>query len=162
MSEDKAKNIMLQILKALEYLNSVTPRIIHYDLKPQNIMFEKGEVKILDFGLSKQIDSEQSRVALTTHGMGTYWYLPPESFNDKNPGVSGKVDIWSAGIIFFEMLYAQKPFGNNMSQRKILKEGTILNAFEVVFPERPGVSEGAKDLIRRCLAYHPEDRLDPL
>ena len=44
-------------------------------------MLEKGVVKILDFGLSKQIDNENSRVELTTHGVGTYWYLPPETFN---------------------------------------------------------------------------------
>ena len=40
-------------------------------------MFHEGKVKILDFGLCKLIDNEHSRIALTTQGVGTYWYLPP-------------------------------------------------------------------------------------
>lgn len=48
---------MKQILSALDYLSSLNPKIIHYDLKPQNIMFCNGKVKILDFGLSRQIDN---------------------------------------------------------------------------------------------------------
>ena len=64
-------------------------------------MFQEGNIKILDFGLSKQIDNEHSRIALTTQGVGTYWYLPPESFSDKEQGINGKVDIWSTGIIFY-------------------------------------------------------------
>lgn len=48
-------------------------------------MFSNGVIKILDFGLSRQIDSEHSRMALSNQGIGTYWYLPPETFNEKNP-----------------------------------------------------------------------------
>ncbi len=59
-------------------------KIIHYDLKPQNVIFSNGVIKILDFGLSKQIDSEHSRIELSNMGVGTYWYLPPESFNEKS------------------------------------------------------------------------------
>ena len=58
------------------------------------------------------------------------------------------------------MLYGQKPFGNNQSQQAILKESTILNAHKVVFPAKPQVSEGAKEFIQKCLAYHQEDRYD--
>ncbi len=76
---------MLQILEALNYLSSLDPKIIHFDLKPQNIMFSNGKIKILDFGLSKQIDNEHSKIALSNQGMGTYWYLPPEAFHEKNP-----------------------------------------------------------------------------
>lgn len=76
------------------------PKIIHYDLKPQNIMFHNGKMKILDFGLSKQIDNEHSKIALSNLGMGTFWYLPPESFDEKNM-ISEKVDVWSAGVILY-------------------------------------------------------------
>jgi tousled-like kinase len=47
---------MFQIFQALYYLNSYSRKIIHYDLKPQNIMFNKGLIKILDFGLTKHLD----------------------------------------------------------------------------------------------------------
>lgn len=53
--------------------------IIHYDLKPRNIMFHEGVIKIVDFGLSKQMDAEDTHMALSTAGVGTLFYLPPES-----------------------------------------------------------------------------------
>lgn len=49
--EKEAKLIITQILSGLKYLNEHTPKIIHYDLKPQNILFHNGEIKISDFGL---------------------------------------------------------------------------------------------------------------
>jgi tousled-like kinase len=53
LQEKEAKMFVRQILSALKYMNSQKTRIIHYDLKPQNIIFHKGELKISDFGLSK-------------------------------------------------------------------------------------------------------------
>lgn len=52
---------------------------------------------------------------LTSQGAGTYWYLPPECFK-KDPQINSKVDIWSCGVIFYEMLFGRKPFGHEMSQ----------------------------------------------
>jgi tousled-like kinase len=65
---------------------------------------------------------------LTSQGVGTYWYLPPETFMEKSGQISNKVDIWSLGVILFEMVYGYKPFGNDLSQEKILNEKIILNA----------------------------------
>lgn len=77
------------------------PSVVHYDLKPQNIMFHNGLLKVLDFGICKTIDNEHSKMALTSQGMGTHSYLPPETFLTNNPLLSNKVDVWSAGIIFY-------------------------------------------------------------
>ena len=70
-------------------------------------MLHKGEIKICDFGLCKIMEDGNSKIELTSQGVGTYWYLPPETFEntDKNPKISPKVDIWSVGVIFFEMLF---------------------------------------------------------
>ena len=64
------------------------------------------------------------------------------------------------GVIFFELLFGQKPFGNNQSQQAILKDQTILNAREVSFPVKPQISDQCKEFIRKCLAYHHQDRFD--
>ncbi|TKS80219.1 Serine/threonine-protein kinase tousled-like 1-B [Collichthys lucidus] len=133
MSEKEARSIVMQIVSALRYLNEIKPPIIHYDLKPGNILLVDGtacgEIKITDFGLSKIMDDDNYGVDgmdLTSQGAGTYWYLPPECFvvGKEPPKISNKVDVWSVGVIFFQCLYGRKAF------------------------------------IRRCLAYRKEDRFD--
>uniref|UniRef100_A0A674P4Q7 non-specific serine/threonine protein kinase n=1 Tax=Takifugu rubripes TaxID=31033 RepID=A0A674P4Q7_TAKRU len=169
MSEKEARSIVMQIVNALKYLNEIKPPIIHYDLKPGNILLVNGtacgEIKITDFGLSKIMDDDNYGVDgmdLTSQGAGTYWYLPPECFvvGKEPPKISNKVDVWSVGIIFFQCLYGRKPFGHNQSQQDILQENTILKATDVQFPVKPVASNEAKAFIRRCLAYRKEDRID--
>ncbi|XP_030882339.1 serine/threonine-protein kinase tousled-like 1 [Leptonychotes weddellii] len=155
MSEKEARSIVMQIVNALRYLNEIKPPIIHYDLKPGNILLVDGtacgEIKITDFGLSKIMDDDSYGVDgmdLTSQGAGTYWYLPPECFvvGKEPPKISNKVDVWSVGVIFFQCLYGRKPFGHNQSQQDILQENTILKATEVQFPVKPVVSSEAKVL----------------
>uniref|UniRef100_A0AAQ5ZI96 non-specific serine/threonine protein kinase n=1 Tax=Amphiprion ocellaris TaxID=80972 RepID=A0AAQ5ZI96_AMPOC len=169
MSEKEARSIVMQIVNALKYLNEIKPPIIHYDLKPGNILLVDGtacgEIKITDFGLSKIMDDDNYGVDgmdLTSQGAGTYWYLPPECFvvGKEPPKISNKVDVWSVGVIFFQCLYGRKPFGHNQSQQDILQENTILKATDVQFPVKPVSSNEAKAFIRRCLAYRKEDRID--
>uniref|UniRef100_A0AAY5ESE6 non-specific serine/threonine protein kinase n=1 Tax=Electrophorus electricus TaxID=8005 RepID=A0AAY5ESE6_ELEEL len=164
MSEKEARSIVMQIVNALRYLNQIKPPIIHYDLKPGNILLVDGtacgEIKITDFGLSKIMDDDNYGVDgmdLTSQGAGTYWYLPPECFvvGKEPPKISSKVDVWSVGVLFFQCLYGRKPFGHNQSQQDILQENTILKATEVQFPVKPVAA-----FIRRCLAYRKEDRFD--
>ena len=119
------------------------------------------EVKISDFGLAKVIENNKDITQLTSQGAGTYWYLPPECFDDKSQiNISSKVDIWSCGIILYEMLFRKKPFGQNYSQDKILQEKVMFNARRVEFPPKPIISEECKDFIKNCLAYRQEDRYD--
>ncbi|XP_018424509.1 PREDICTED: serine/threonine-protein kinase tousled-like 2 isoform X1 [Nanorana parkeri] len=170
MSEKEARSIIMQIVNALKYLNEIKPPIIHYDLKPGNILLVNGtacgEIKITDFGLSKIMDDDSYNsvdgMELTSQGAGTYWYLPPECFvvGKEPPKISNKVDVWSVGVIFYQCLYGRKPFGHNQSQQDILQENTILKATEVQFPPKPVVTTEAKAFIRRCLAYRKEDRID--
>uniref|UniRef100_A0A3P9QG99 non-specific serine/threonine protein kinase n=1 Tax=Poecilia reticulata TaxID=8081 RepID=A0A3P9QG99_POERE len=170
MTEKEGRSIIMQLVNALKYLNQIRPPIIHYDLKPGNILLVNGtacgEIKITDFGLSKIVDDDSSAdgMDLTSQGAGTYWYLPPECFvmGKDPPKISNKVDVWSVGVIFYQILYGRKPFGHNQSQQDILQENTILKATEVQFPPKPVVTTEAKAFIRRCLAYHKEDRVDVL
>ena len=164
LPEREARCIITQIFSGLVYLNSLQQPIIHYDLKPANILFSReGEVKISDFGLSKIMDCEADSMELTSQGAGTYWYLPPECFETSIavPKISPKVDVWSAGIIFYQMLYGRKPFGDKLSQEQFRLHNVARNA-TVEFPPKPAVSQESKDFIRRCLlsqvALRPDAR----
>uniref|UniRef100_A0A8C9RKS4 Tousled-like kinase 2 n=1 Tax=Scleropages formosus TaxID=113540 RepID=A0A8C9RKS4_SCLFO len=118
MSEKEGRSIIMQIVSALKYLNDIRPPIIHYDLKPGNILLVNGtacgEIKITDFGLSKIMDDDSYNsvdgMELTSQGAGTYWYLPPECFvvGKEPPKISNKVDVWSVGVIFYQSLYGRK------------------------------------------------------
>ncbi|XP_044753483.1 serine/threonine-protein kinase tousled-like 2 isoform X5 [Coccinella septempunctata] len=172
IAEREARSIIMQVVSALKYLNEIKPPVIHYDLKPGNILLTEGnvcgEIKITDFGLSKVMDEENYNpdhgMDLTSQGAGTYWYLPPECFvvGKNPPKISSKVDVWSVGVIFYQCLYGKKPFGHNQSQATILEENTILKATDVQFANKPAVTNEAKSFIRACLAYRKEDRIDVL
>uniref|UniRef100_A0A158Q729 Protein kinase domain-containing protein n=1 Tax=Elaeophora elaphi TaxID=1147741 RepID=A0A158Q729_9BILA len=166
--EKEARSIIMQVVSALRYLSEKRPPIIHYDLKPANILLQSGTtsgaIKITDFGLSKIMEDadDGDSIELTSQGAGTYWYLPPETFvvGHNPPKISSKVDVWSVGVIFYQCLYGRRPFGHEQTQQKILEENTILKATEVTFPPKPVVSSAAQDFIRRCLQYRKEERAD--
>ncbi|XP_072992946.1 serine/threonine-protein kinase TOUSLED isoform X1 [Typha latifolia] len=166
LPEKEARIIIVQIFQGLVYLNKRTQKIIHYDLKPGNVLFDEvGAAKVTDFGLSKIVEDDvgSQGMELTSQGAGTYWYLPPECFDlSKTPFISSKVDVWSAGVILYQMLFGRRPFGHDQTQERILREDTIINARKVEFPSKPSVSNEAKELIRRCLTYNQAERPDVL
>ncbi|XP_062214579.1 serine/threonine-protein kinase TOUSLED-like isoform X2 [Phragmites australis] len=166
LPEKEARIIIVQIFQGLVYLNKRAQKIIHYDLKPGNVLFDEvGVAKVTDFGLSKIVEDDvgSQGMELTSQGAGTYWYLPPECFDlSKTPFISSKVDVWSAGVMFYQMLFGRRPFGHDQTQERILREDTIINARRVDFPSKPSASNEAKDLIRRCLTYNQSERPDVL
>ncbi|CUG89893.1 protein kinase, putative [Bodo saltans] len=181
MKELDAKTIMIQLIAALRHMADHPKPVIHYDLKPANILFEQQstlclDIKVTDFGLSKIIHNAEEEVLrsnhaagieLTSQGTGTYWYLPPECFDTtRTPTITGKVDVWAAGVIFYQMLYGRRPFADGISQRQIWQEKLIsLQATKKwEFPPTSAtgnkVSDEAKAVIQRCLAANPNDRCD--
>ena len=114
---------MLQLLCGLRHLHTRAEPIIHYDLKPANILFHDGEVKLSDFGLSKVMapSAEQGRAStgmeLTSYGSGTHGYLPPECYEGETSRICPKVDVFSAGVVHFHALfYPHRPFFKEASQ----------------------------------------------
>lgn len=173
LSEKEARGIVIQILSGLKYMNTGGRRIIHYDLKPSNLFYHMGEVKIADFGLSKVIrDTEQEgneqSVVNTSHGAGTYYYLPLEALHLGGTGepqkISSKVDVWSTGVIFYELLFGRRPFGHALTQEAML--GAILQGanqfFDLKFPTSPKVTPACIEFVKRLLALNREERPDVL
>jgi tousled-like kinase len=166
LPEMEARVLTAQLFDGLRYLMSREKdklKIIHYDLKPGNLLFdENGNLKIADFGLSKIMDTDSESMELTSQGAGTYWYLPPECFDPDKPKISGKVDVWSAGVILFQMLFASKPFGNNISQKHILERNLIHSNLKVEFPSSRKVSDEAKNFLSKCLTPNVNQRPDAI
>lgn len=163
LSERECKSIIGQVFSGLLYLGEQRRRVIHYDLKPGNILLHKGQVQITDFGLSKimsDTDSTVDGMELTSQGAGTMWYLPPECFDMGGKArISVKVDVWSAGVILFQMLYGRKPFGHDQTQERMFRDRTVQRE-ELVFPARPAVSDVCKDFMKFCLTRKVAERPD--
>lgn len=102
---------MSQICEALQFAHQ--QGAVHRDIKPENILVDKqGRVKIADFGLVKLLgrDSEEDRLTGTRQAMGTLHYMAPEQMQGA-ASVDNRADIYSLGVVFYEMLTGQLPIG---------------------------------------------------
>jgi tousled-like kinase len=87
------------------------------------------------------------------------WFYRFIVHNKTHPySFSNKVDVWSIGVIFYQMLFGKRPFGDGLSQDKVLSNSLILKAKEVRFPKTPQVSERSQQFIQSCLTYEQHDR----
>lgn len=76
------------------------------------------------------------------------------------PQITTKLDIWSVGVIYYELLFGKRPYGHGIGQKEIMSNKIILKASKVEFPLKPTVSIDARTFISHCLAYNQEDRFD--
>jgi serine/threonine protein kinase len=109
---DEALVIVPQICEALHYAHK--KGIVHRDIKPENILLDKeGNIKIADFGLARLLDRPASAYTLTAagHRMGTPHYMAPEQIEHPHE-VDHRADIYSLGVVFYEMLTGQLPIGH--------------------------------------------------
>lgn len=106
------KKIILEI-KGLAYLHQdCRQKIVHLDIKPQNILLDNNfNAKVSDFGLSKLIDRNQTQVMTTMRG--TPGYLAPEWLSSV---ITEKVDVYSFGIVFLEILCGRKNFDRSLQE----------------------------------------------
>lgn len=111
--------IMSQILEGLEFAHSKD--IIHRDIKPSNILIDKNsKIKIIDFGIAKMLDSDENLAkTMTNQGLGTPYYMSPEQIIGQK--VDKRTDIYSAGIVFYEMLTGHCPYSHLSSFFELAK-----------------------------------------
>jgi len=111
LSPREALAIVPQVCEALQFAHD--RGIVHRDIKPENILVDKqGRVKIADFGLAKLLRAEPGGIALTEsrHTVGTPQYMAPEQV-EKPQSVDHRADIYSLGVVFYEMLTGELPLG---------------------------------------------------
>ncbi len=151
---DEALSIFNQILSGIESIHS--QKLIHRDLKPGNIyMLDNGDIKILDFGLSKLID--YTSITNTGDQLGTPLYMSPEQISDSK-NVDYRSDYYALGVILFELLTGNSPYGSVGSREelyyKIKMEPPISIRFFI-----PTISNSIDNLILELL--HKENYKRP-
>ncbi len=102
-------SITRQICEALVAAHENEPCILHRDLKPGNVLFQKNVPKVADFGLAKMLGTGGSGLTTTRGVMGTVRYCSPEQLRDASR-VDHRADLWSVGVILYELLTWVRPF----------------------------------------------------
>ena len=133
-------NWAIQICKALEYLHTQSPPIIHNDINPRNIMIlNDGQVKLMDFGVSIRLENESQQMTV----FGTSGFAAPEKYTLGK--IDRRTDIYSVGVTLYAIITGKNPSNppyTNYPVREI----------------NPNVSKGLEYIIHKCIKLHPEDR----
>jgi serine/threonine protein kinase len=164
--EDRACHIARQICRALREAHS--HGVIHRDLKPANIFLtEHGDepdfVKVLDFGLVKNITGEtkpEDQLTQTGLFMGSPKYMAPEQIRGEN--VDGRTDVYSLGIILYEMLAGKVPFERNTSLNILMAQ--VNDQAPPLRETNPNATASAlmEELVAKCLAKDPNQRFSSM
>ncbi|CDP15996.1 unnamed protein product [Coffea canephora] len=145
------RKIILDIAKGLAYLHEeCCQKIIHFDVKPQNVLLDQNfNAKVSDFGLSKLLEKDQSRVV--TRMRGTPGYLAPEWLHS---GITEKVDVYSFGVVIMEIICGRK----NVDWSMTGENSHLLSLFK-----RKALEERLQDIVDKKsedMLIHMEEAID--
>ena len=144
-------DIMLQLTSGLACAHDAY--IIHRDIKPQNILIlENGLVKITDFGIAMAINNSQ--LTQTNSLLGSVHYLPPEQAGGQ--GSTMKSDIYSLGILMYEMLMGKIPFNGDNAVEIAMKH--ISDSLPSVRENNHKIPQSIENIIRKATAKNPRNR----
>jgi serine/threonine protein kinase len=153
LPRERAIRITLALCKALDYIHS--QGVVHRDLKPENIMVgPNDQVKLIDFGIAANAGSRRLTFAKLTEAMGTPDYISPEQVKGKRG--DARSDVYSLGIMFYEMLTGKVPF-TGPNPFVIMNERLLNNPI----PPReanPEISVELQEIIYRALERDPNKR----
>jgi serine/threonine protein kinase len=150
----EATGLVLQVARGLGYAHGLG--FIHRDIKPDNVIVTReGVAKILDMGLSKNIDEAQTFRTVTGVSLGTPHYIAPEQARG-DKGVDGRADIYSLGATYYHLVTGETPFHGTTAIELISQHlhKQIPDPRDV----RDGIPDGVVHIIRRMMAKEPHDR----
>ncbi len=150
---EQAVEVVRQVAEALDYAHS--KGIVHRDVKPSNIIIDDGKTtKLTDFGIAHMEDPAAGTMTQAGEILGTPAYMSPEQV--KGQSVDGRSDLFSLGVILYELVVGQRPFGGN-------NLAAIFHSIAQQEPKAPAeidpfVSKRLSDTIVKAIAKDPEQR----
>ena len=150
---DRALNFTIQLCAALDAAHG--EGVVHRDLKPQNILIDHSDkLYVADFGLAKSLAAEASTMTRTGQLLGTPRYMSPEQVEGKP--VDHRSDLYSLGLILFEMFTAEVPFRGESALQIMFQRVTAAPADPKKL--RPDLPDYLANIILKCLERDPEQR----
>lgn len=146
-------DIMTQLTDGIAHAHE--SYIIHRDIKPQNIMIQDdGRIKITDFGIAMALNATQ--LTQTNSVMGSVHYLPPEQASGK--GATVKSDIYSMGILMYELLTGTVPFKGDNAVEIALKH--MKDKIPSIRKQDPSIPQAVENILMKATAKNPRNRYD--
>jgi serine/threonine-protein kinase len=153
LPQDRAIRIAIEVLKALDYIHS--NGVVHRDLKPENIMVDDDDhIKLIDFGIAGDTASRRLTYANFTTMLGTPNYIAPEQVKGKRG--DGRTDLYSMGVILYEMLTGKLPFSGPTPMAAM--NDRLLNHPLPPSVADPSVSPQLQEILYRALERDPKNR----
>jgi serine/threonine-protein kinase len=153
MPHDRSIRIAIGVLDALEYIHS--NGVVHRDLKPENIMVDaQDNIKLIDFGIASDVSARRLTYANFTATLGTPDYISPEQVKGKRG--DGRSDIFSMGVILYEMLTGKVPFSGPSPLAAM--NDRLLNYPLPPSVADPSISPQLQEVLYRALERNPKYR----
>jgi serine/threonine protein kinase len=152
LKEKDALSILTDVLKGLEFVHA--KGIIHRDIKPSNILIDKsGIARLMDFGIAIRVSD--GRLTSTGAAVGSPWYMSPEQI--QNPSqLDPRTDIYSLGIVLYEMLAGDVPFEGDTDFR--VQDQQVNSPPPNLRLKNPEASEKMAEIVLKAMAKNPAER----